>query len=223
MSMTITARTTLALFLVAGFLVLAAIGGPTNGWDLAVAEWFRELRADAPGAGRWAAAFTTIGGAPVTLGVALIATLWLLAKRLLGQALLLAATVLLERLLVELLKDAFGRPRPQVAHLPSSLAFPSGHAANSMTAYLALALIAVPGRYRRPAVLTALVTTFLVGVTRLVLGVHWASDVFGGWTLGLLAVGLAVAIGERSDALRLEAQHDIVARHGLPAGPDETA
>jgi len=218
--MAITTRTTFATFLVAAFLVLAGVGGPSNEWDLAVAAWFGALRADAPGVLRWASAFTAIGGAPVTLGVTLVATLWLLAKRLRGRALLLAATVLLERLLVELLKEAFGRPRPQVEHLPGSLAFPSGHAANSMTAYLALALIAVPGSYRRLAVLAALAITLLVGVTRLVLGVHWASDVVGGWTLGLSAVGLAVAIGERSGARRLETQHDVVARHELPPDQD---
>ena len=211
-------RALLALFLGAIFLLLANSGGPLSGGDTAVASWFGKVRAEAPEAAQWAAALTTVGGAYVTLGAALMATLWLAIRRMPRRAMLLAATVLLERLSVELMKGAFGRPRPAVEHLPSSLAFPSGHAANSMTAFLAIALIAVPGHYRRLAVLVALAISFTVGATRLVLGVHWASDVFGGWIFGLLAVGLAVTIGERSGALRLEAQHDVVARHRSPVG-----
>lgn len=216
-------RAILAFLLVATFLALAALGGPSNGWDGAVAAWFAEVRAASPSLEWWASAITTIGGAPVTLGIALVAALLLLAKGAPRTALLLAATVLAERLLSDLLKELFGRPRPQVEHLPASLAFPSGHAANSMTTYLAIALIVVPARFRRTAVLVALATTLVIGVTRLVLGVHWASDVFGGWTLGLFAVGLAVTIGERSGALRLETQHDVIARHGPPIGKDESA
>ncbi|MCL6697873.1 phosphatase PAP2 family protein [Sphingomonas sp. NSE70-1] len=218
--MTIFSRAITALFLAILFLLLAVSGGPLSGWDTAVASWFGEFRAEALDAARWAAVLTTIGGAYVTLGSALVGTLWLLVRRMPRRALLLAATVLLERLSVELMKDGFGRPRPEVENLPTSLAFPSGHAANSMTAFLAIALIAVPAPYRRPAILVALAVSFIVGATRLVLGVHWASDVFGGWIFGLLAVGLAVTIGERSAALHLEAQHDIVARHGTPVGKD---
>ena len=221
--MTITSRAVLAVFLSAAFLLLASVGGQSNGLDAAVAAWFDRLRTDTPAAIGAAGAFTVIGGAPVTLGLALMATIWLLVKRMPRRALLLAATVLFVRLTTEVLKDAFGRPRPEADHLPASLAFPSGHAANSMTTYLALALIAIPGRYRRPAVLAALAITFAVGATRLVLGVHWASDIFGGWTLGLLAVGVAVTIDERSAALRLETQHDVVAGHGSPVGEDEAA
>ena len=221
--MTNFARLALALLLTVAFLLLAATGGPSSGWDPAVAARFGQLRVDAPEVVWWAALFTAVGGAPVTLGAALIATLWLLAKRLKGKALLLTATVLAERLLVELLKEGFGRPRPQVEHLPTSLAFPSGHAANSMTTYLALALIAASTRYRRTAIMLAIAITLAVGLTRLVLGVHWASDVIGGWIFGLLAVGLAETIGERSGALRLEAKHDIVARHGATFDRDETA
>lgn len=218
--MTMISRAILALSFTAGFAVLAIMGGPLNGCDTAVATWAAQLRAETPNAVHLASALTLVGGAYVTLGAALVATLWLLFKRMTDRALLLTATVLLERFSVDLMKDGFARPRPPVEHLPSSLAFPSGHAANSMTTFLAIALIAVPARYRLRAILIALAITCMVGVTRLVLGVHWASDVFGGWIFGLLAVGLAVTIGERSGALHLEAKHDVVARHGAPVGKD---
>ena len=221
--MTITSQAILACLLAATFAALAAIGGPANGWDGAIAGWAAQFRADSVWAAHMAAAITVLGSAQVTLGVSSVAALWLLLRRMPRTALLLAATVLLERLLVDTLKVWFARPRPHLEDLPASFAFPSGHAANSMAAFLAIALIAVPGRYRRTAVFAALAATIAIGTTRIVLGVHWTSDVLGGWTLGLLTVGLATSISVRSAAIRLEAQHDVVARHGPPAGKDKSA
>lgn len=218
--MTIISRAILALFLAATFALLAITGGPASAWDTAVASWFGQFRANSPAAIQLAAALTVVGGAYVTLCAAFVGAVWLLIRQMPGRGLILAITVLVGRLSVDLMKDAFGRPRPQVEHLPASLAFPSGHAANSMITYLAIALIAAPPRYRRPAVLVALAISLIIGATRLVLGVHWTSDVFGGWIFGLLTVGLAVTIGEQSGALHVEAKHDVVARHGSPVSED---
>jgi hypothetical protein len=79
------------------------------------------------------------------------------------------------------------------------MAFPSGHAAHSMTAWLGIALLAaVPRRLRGPAILLALSLTLLTGLSRLVLAVHWPSDVIGGWAFGaaltLLMVRLAIGL-----------------------------
>ena len=210
----------MALLVAATFVLLAITGGPASPWDTAVASWFGQFRANSPAAIQLAAALTVVGGAYVTLGASFVGTVWLLIKQMPRRGLILATTVLVGRLSVELMKDAFARPRPQAEHLPSSLAFPSGHAANSMITYLAIAFIVAPPRYRRPAIMVALAISLIVGATRLVLGVHWTSDVFGGWIFGLLAVGLAVTIGEQSGALRFEAKHDVVARHGTPVSED---
>ena len=74
-----------------------------------------------------------------------------------------------------------------------SSSFPSGHAGNSMAVFLAIALIAVPRAHRRAAVIAALVATFLIGLTRPLLGVHWPSDVVAGWAVGA-AIALAAAM-----------------------------
>ena len=165
---------------------------------------------------------TVLGGMPLLMTVAIIAALYLMTQRRGGLTLLLIATVAAERLLVEILKDWVGRPRPFLEHLPSSLAFPSGHSANSMTTYLAVALFAVPARYRRPAIAAAVSLSVLIGLTRLVLGVHWPSDVIGGWAFGLMAVSIAVTAGERSGLL-LEAKHDVIGRHLPPPDQEEAA
>lgn len=204
------------------FVAAAAAGGRANGFEPAVMQLMAELRGDWPALTRIAVGLTNFGGAYVTLGVASAASLYLLLRRFPGQALLLAATVLLERSLVDWLKSWIGRPRPDfdVSWLPQSLAFPSGHAANSMTAFLATAMIAAAPGLRRSAAIAAVMLSIIVGLTRIYLGVHWPSDVIGGWMLGLLAVGAALAIGGRSGVLLLEPQHQIVGRHRPPLDKD---
>ena len=90
-----------------------------------------------------------------------------------------------------MLKLFFNRPRPDVvAHWTSyaSASFPSGHAANSAIIYLTLAvLIARSVRSRAVriyVVASASLLTFLIGLSRLYLGVHWPTDVLSGWIVG---------------------------------------
>ena len=77
--------------------------------------------------------------------------------------------------------------------------FPSGHAANSMIFYLALALVLTAGtRWHRPAAVAALLLSLLIGTSRVMLGVHWPSDVVGGWAFGLLWVLLTLRLAGRA-------------------------
>ncbi|MFL6856093.1 MAG: phosphatase PAP2 family protein [Sphingomicrobium sp.] len=207
----------LAIFFLAGM-----IGGPGTMIDESISQAAGGWRAISPGFTAFAASFTELGGARVTLGLTLLAALSLIARRKFGLALILLVTVLAERELVEWLKELTARSRPLFGSIhPTSMAFPSGHSANSMTAFLAIALLAVPASYRRPAAIAGLILSFMVGLSRIYLGVHWPSDVIGGWALGLIATGMAVALAERSGALRFEAQHEIVGRHSLPPGKDQ--
>lgn len=95
-------------------------------------------------------------------------------------------------LLTVLLKNYFSRQRPDVVpHLVEAelSSFPSGHAMASAMIYLALAAVVVPiipTRLGRSYVIAvAVFMTILVGVSRVYLGVHYPSDVLGGWTVGL--------------------------------------
>lgn len=145
--------------------------------------------------------FTFLGeasvGIPVSIaGIALLA--WLGRRQAAVSALLV---ILVGRLLVTAQKYGIDRLRPQdEPHLAAatSPAFPSGHAANSMIVCLAFALLFFgKTRWRHAAVAVALVLTFLIGSSRVVLGVHWPSDVIGGWAFGLLWVMLALPLAER--------------------------
>ncbi|MCC8452401.1 phosphatase PAP2 family protein [Streptomyces rochei] len=131
--------------------------------------------------------------------------LWLWFRR--GDrwtAVWLGAACLLGSLLQQLLKAAVDRARPvwpdpvDSAHFA---AFPSGHA---MTATFVCGLLvwlvhhygAADG-VRRAALAAAVVSVAGVGVTRVWLGVHWATDVLGGWLLGALVVALAALVHRR--------------------------
>jgi undecaprenyl-diphosphatase len=135
---------------------------------------------------------TALGSAPV-LVIFVLAVAGFLAVRRQHHALglLLVATVG-GILLNNVLKGAFARPRPPASfHLTEvrSMSFPSGHAMESAIIYLTLA--ALLARLVRTRVLqlycvaVAALLTFVVGLSRVYLGVHYPTDVLAGWTAGL--------------------------------------
>ncbi|WP_232807323.1 phosphatase PAP2 family protein [Geodermatophilus chilensis] len=101
-----------------------------------------------------------------------------------------AANVLVAPVTV-LLKDAFGRVRPAFENGGAGydgLSFPSGHSsgiATLVTIALVLAWPRLAARHRRLALAAGAGLAVLVGLTRMWLGVHFLSDVVGGWALGV--------------------------------------
>lgn len=132
---------------------------------------------------------TRLGDGPVLIALTLVAAGWLGWRRHGRAAILLVAVTLSGRLLVELQKSWTARLRPDAnAHLvdTSNLSFPSGHAANTTMVLLGLALLLPLGdRVRVVAIWAAVALALLVGTSRVLLGVHWPSDVIGGWSFGL--------------------------------------
>lgn len=144
--------------------------------------------------------FTLLGNWPAVVGISLIAALWLAVMRHPRAALVLLAITLGGRFLVELQKVAVHRLRPDlIEHLVpvKSLSFPSAHAGNSMILWLTLALLLPRREWRPAAVAAALFVTFAVGISRPMLGVHWPSDVVGGWSFGAAWVLAMIALAER--------------------------
>ena len=126
--------------------------------------------------------FVTPIAAVMGLVVALRGRVWL------GLVLFVGTTV--GRLLVEVQKYQLGRLRPdENPHLVNvySLSFPSGHSANAMMLYVTLALtLPENGRHKHRWLIAAFLLALLIGLSRVLLGVHWPSDVVGGWSFGLL-------------------------------------
>ena len=143
--------------------------------------WLEEMARD----------FTALGGTGVLTLIAIAAVGYLLlADR--GRTALLTVTAVGGGLLVStLLKAGFDRPRPDlVPHdsLVYTASFPSGHSMMAAVTYLTLAAIltrvlATP-LLKAWALLVAVFVTLLVGVSRVYVGVHWPTDVLGGWAAG---------------------------------------
>lgn len=148
-------------------------------------------------------AVTRLGDAwtRIVVGVALAS--WLALRGRGEAALALLSVCAVETVAVEWMKEAFARVRPDPArHLDqvTSLAFPSGHAAHPATLLLLGAAYLREGAARDMRIAlwpTVALAVTLIGVSRVMLGVHWPSDVLGGWLIGagFAAIGWALVPG----------------------------
>jgi undecaprenyl-diphosphatase len=140
------------------------------------------------------------GPGPMRTLVAVVVA-WLLVRRAWRLAAWAVTTMVVGGLLGALLKLLVGRHRPDLLDpvaRAAGFSFPSGHALTATLAAGVLLLIFLPyARERRPlrwalwavALLIAVVT----GLSRIALGVHWTSDVLGGWLLGAAVVAATSA------------------------------
>ena len=181
-------RLLLAAALAAVVFITGLFGGGGLAFDQASVADLANRRAAHPDGTAALILVTQLGGAPVLLTLAaLAAVVTAMRRRAAGIALVL--TVLGGRLLVEVMKLAVDRPRPAFDEHPVTVfsqSFPSGHAGNSMITYGAIALFALPARWRTAGLIAAVTLSLAIGMTRPALGVHWPSDVLGGWCLGIL-------------------------------------
>jgi membrane protein DedA with SNARE-associated domain/membrane-associated phospholipid phosphatase len=188
----------MAVLAVSGFVLVSyaavvnAEPGPTPG-DVTATEVAEGIRAAWLTA--FVKAFTALGSSPVTGSLALIAAVALAVRRRWAEVGVLAAGMLLIVLGVHEVKAAVDRPRPAGALTGfDGSSFPSGHAAYSIF-YVWLAVTIVmrlrPGMARGTAAIAAgIALTALIGLSRVYLGVHYLSDVSGGWALGAAAFSL---------------------------------
>jgi undecaprenyl-diphosphatase len=134
---------------------------------------------------------TALGGFTVLTIVTVVAALAFLFHRKRTHAFVLVGAVLLAQLSASAAKEIFGRPRPDLVSHGSyvySGSFPSGHSMLSAATYLTLAMLVSslePTRATKVmAYVLAVMTVVAVGFSRIYLGVHWPSDVLGGWAFG---------------------------------------
>lgn len=148
---------------------------------------------------------TALGSAAVLGVVVALAVGWFALRRSWGRALLVLAASAGGQALSSLLKLVFGRERPDEAGrlaAVSTASFPSGHAMMAAVVYLTLGVLVASTRERRAErvfiIGAASLLTGVVGATRVYLGVHHATDVLAGWS-----IGLAWALGGLLAARRL--------------------
>ncbi|WUJ12372.1 phosphatase PAP2 family protein [Actinoplanes sp. NBC_00393] len=158
-------------------------------------------RSVADGLNRWASGSETTvavlqqissaGGRGFMIPLVALLTLMLLIRRRPRPAVYLIVTGAGALLMDPSLKALIGRLRP-VVEVPVATApgnsFPSGHALGSMVVYGMIVLVFLPAmrrRWRPWFIGAAAVVVAAIGFTRIALGVHFLSDVLGGWLLGL--------------------------------------
>lgn len=135
---------------------------------------------------------TALGGVAVLTLITLAVVGFLLLREKYHLMWLVLGATVSGLLLSSALKHVYDRPRPElVPHLSSvyTTSFPSGHSMLSAIAYLTLgALLARVVESRAIKfyfVAVALMLTFLVGASRVYMGVHYPTDVLAGWSAGL--------------------------------------
>ncbi len=98
-------------------------------------------------------------------------------------------------------KVFFNRSRPLLAVLhETDPSFPSGHATIAVTFYGYLAYIIIkllPKKYKWPIIIATTLVIFLIGFSRLYLGVHYVSDVLAGYLVGLLFLIIGINFTDR--------------------------
>ena len=182
------------------FIALAGevMDGDTRALDTRILRAFREANDPAAPIGpAWLeTAFvdvTALGGATVIWLVVMSVIGFLCLQARYRTAMMVGVAAGSGEILNQLLKLLFMRPRPSVVpHLRdvSTASFPSGHAMESAIVYLTLGVMLMrvaEGRITKIYCLgVAILVTFLVGSSRVFLGVHYPTDVLGGWILGFL-------------------------------------
>jgi undecaprenyl-diphosphatase len=161
--------------------ILLALRSSADPSDPVGPRWLEEVARDV----------TSLGGNAILTAFTLAVIGFLVLTEKHAAAVLVAVSVGGGTALSTLLKLGFARPRPDlVSHAVEvyTASFPSGHAMLSAVTYLTLGalLIRVQPRWRVKVYILSLAisTAFLVGVSRVYLGVHWPTDVLAGWCVG---------------------------------------
>lgn len=164
--------------------------GPLTELDESAAQWLHTRVVDNDGLEAAMHALSYLGKPIVLMFAVGLPALWLLRRGARKLVVFLAVVSLGGGAVDTVVKVAVGRPRPTFDE-PIATAFgnsfPSGHSMSSLVCYGALLLVflpLLPRPARRWAVAGTALLVLAIGFSRLALGVHFLSDVLGGYVLG---------------------------------------
>src|ERR1700691_1519362 len=196
---------TAAAFLFALLLLLVRLQwAPLESGEHRAATGLNSLVAGQPAVVSVVKAITWLGSSGVLWTLTGTAAVVLAIRRRWRLVIYLLVTGAGELTLNPVLKVLVGRLRPVVAHpiaYGTGDSFPSGHALGSIVCYGALFLVFLPatrGTWRRAFTVVICTLIAAIGVSRLLLGVHYLSDVLGGWALGITWLGITAFAFELS-------------------------
>jgi undecaprenyl-diphosphatase len=188
--------------------------GDTSGFDMPILRAARSLRDANPWLTEVMRDLSGLGSISVLALFTMVAVGYLVLVGARLNALLVVAAVITGSAAVGLLKLVFGRSRPlaEFAQMAApGMSFPSGHASISAIVFLTVAglLAGTRSRVMERTYILAMATlmALLVGLSRIALGVHWATDVAAGWAFGA-AWALAWVLLARSLSRAMAANPD---------------
>lgn len=161
------------------------------------------------------AEFISKAGSTVVMGIlALIFSAVMYSQKRWRSFAVMVLSVGATAMIVGLLKHFFLRSRPEFAleTLINDPSFPSGHASLSAAFFTAFVYLIAPkihSRNKREGVFViAVLAVMAIGISRLVLNVHWASDVIAGWALGLFIATASILLVRYANALVFPKQNN---------------
>lgn len=177
-------------------LVVMTATKVSNGFDEAVFRFLGTVKDSALGAG-WiievARDITALGSVTVLIAITLIVLGYMLMHKNVYAASFLASSAFGAIIVSHTLKKLFERARPGTdLHLTQvfTSSFPSAHAMDAASVYTALALVLAGVQHqrhsRRFTLYVAATMIFVIGFSRIYLGVHWPVDVMAGWSAGIV-------------------------------------
>jgi undecaprenyl-diphosphatase len=174
--------------------------------DWAIYEWISQFAA--PSFTKGVVLVTELGSGKLIIFLGILLSLFLFKKlNRKRESLLLLIAIAGSVLLNEGLKLVFQRSRPELVHLVEAggYSFPSGHAMNSFVFYGMLGFILwqiFKGIYAKTiSLLVCSLLPLAIGLSRIYLGVHFATDVIAGFAAGgfwLMTCFIAYNIGKRN-------------------------
>ena len=184
------------------FLHQVTTDGPFTALDDSAARWLNERIQGEDGVIGLLEVISFLGK-PIFLTFAIgIPGIWVLRHGGTKLAIFLAVTCLGGGAVDTVVKVAVGRPRPELDEPITEAfgnSFPSGHSMQAVVCYGALLLVFLPllrGRHRTIAIAAYVALVLAIGFSRLALGVHFISDVLGGYALGAAWLAASVAAFE---------------------------
>ena len=194
----------LLLFVALGYMVKFYPEALT-GFDSNIQTW---VRGGLPaGLTRFFKTITMLGNTPVQAIIAIVAVIWLYLRQYKAEAIFVGASGLLASILIVSLKYIYQRQRPSITHLvhASGYSFPSGHSLGTFMILGAIAIVLAQRLAKKESKIAVYGITglliFLVGLSRIYVGVHYLTDVLAGFSL---AFGLINAIYPTYDRIRFE-------------------
>lgn len=164
-------------------------------FDDVMSAWITTLQF--PGVHGFMKVANTLGSGPMIMGLTIVAIIWRWRRGDRDAVIIITVLAIVVQVLDAILKVGVHRVRPEPLHAYTKLylaSFPSGHAMNAVATYGFVAILLTREWPRLRVALFAIVAIIcvMIGIARVYLQLHWATDVLGGYCVGLLLLAVAV-------------------------------